>query len=450
MSLLLDILNDPDAAPDVKEKALAKVWTTASPGDKREYYYERYLRNPGRAAVGHALDTPAAAYRAGVSGTAAAPNIAGRAASNLLVPEDLQGALQTAALGAATGGLGTAGLLAKAGIVGAGEIGGIAGGKVQGKTTEDAAMSSAPGALVGGVLPAISERTAAFERGASNKATSKIGQATIKLFRRLFADNPALQPPTDPHALHMMFGTGDASPAVVAAGKGLEKNRSVIRNLQKQPAFANMPPVTVPYKTTSFIPGAMPTVQRGQAQVSLSDALDYLQGMYGKGYALTGTPRGSIQAEPDRDIAALVRKQIVAHLKNIPKFGPRLAQDFQDYSHDYGVAKTLPQVFRPDIVTEKGLLEHNQVYKHLADPKVLNHLKNLDVNTQDYLEQVVPGGQRIMDQSPSSIRAHGGAVGFHLPIPRPPLVPPEFVPNAQKIVGPLGAQATTNYIEGQE
>jgi hypothetical protein len=429
---LLTFMEDPTIPAWYKRKK----WETAPQGAKNEYYYEK-ARNAGRLFLGgKSGDTPAPSVMAGKAKPDLNP--LGTWLARQVVPEDLQsaGSLAGAVGGAFTGHP----------FLGA-EAGGTLGGVAQGRGALPAAAMAAPGALTNWLLPKAVRTIFAsrIAKAMSDRASGAIGESTAKLFNRLFADNPELEVPVSPEDLANFYGSGTASPAVQKTGKSLGDFRQAIK---RQPAFQTAPPIAAPVKWIDPVTG---TPRYGQVKMSLSDAIDYQQGLYGKGYLITGGPRGGIMAEPDRALASEMRAKILNSMKQIPRSGPHLAARYADLSHDYGVAQTVKDVFTKDTVTPEGLLNHEKVYGNLADQKRLSHLNSLvgPEGTRNYLADVAPGRQRIADPGAQHVGLHPPGIGARISasIPQAPTGPAAFTPQAPAFAGVIGSQAATQGIE---
>lgn len=421
---LLTFMEDP-AIPEWYKR---QKWNTAPQGAKNEYYYEKYFRNPVRTALPYAL---------GPVGAMAGRTDIGKGLTRAVVPEDLEAALQLAGgvgAGMFTGGLGT--------FAGA-EAGGTLGGMAMGRGKGEAAGRALPGALLYGVAPWGAKKMDWYERAVSSRATTKISDATLNLFKRLFADHPELELPRTPAEMVDFYGSGTVSPAIKTTGEDLGAFRKAIRT---QPAFQFAKPINAPYKV---IDPLTHTPRYGTIQMSLPDAIDYQQALYEKGYAIGGGPRGGIWAEPDRAIASEMRGKILDSMKSIPRSGPHLAQRYADLSRDYGVAQTVKDVFTKDIESPNQLLNHEKVYGNLADQKRLSHLNSLvgSDQTRKYLADVAPQRARIFTPEETSARAHMFPFSVHIGLPKAPVAPPEFVPPLSRAIGPVAGQSVTQFIE---
>lgn len=418
---LRSFMEDPTIPDSVKQQ----VWSSAPQGRKNEYYYERGVRDPLRGLISKGISNIIPFSESGqdfVKGGKPAGPI-GRAAASWTVPEDL------AALGSMAGQIG--------GPLGV-EIGGTAGGVLQGRPVGQAAIAAAPAAIMSKIAPwatktAFNSRIA---KGISDKASSKIGDAAGGLFKRY--TTKGLE--KTPSGLADFFGRGQAGPALQETGKALNDFRRI---LTTQPAFGRVM-VKVPVRVP--VPGS-PMSQIGYQDMTLGEAMEYQQSLYGRGFNPQGALRGGIQSGPDRGLATQVRRNILVSLGRIPNIGPRVAQQYADLSHDYGVASTLNEVFTPQTVDPSGMLNHEQIYKNLADPKRLNHLNNLvgPEKTQQFLSDVAPGRERIGSPE-SQARFHLPHIGIHLPLGGPK-APAEFMPGWVQSVQPIAGGFTAQGVE---
>jgi hypothetical protein len=241
------------------------------------------------------------------------------------------------------------------------------------------------------------------------------------------------------------YASGQASPAVQKTGEALGAFRKAMRT---QPAFKQAPDIVAPIK---YIDPVTKTITYGYTRLPLDEALEYQQSLYGKGYLITGGPRGGIMAEPDRALASEMRKKILDSIRQIPRSGVHLAARYEDLTRDYGLAQTAKDIFS-GATGDDGLLNHERVYQNLANQKHLSHLNSLvgPEDTQGYLADVAPGRQRITDPGQGHVGLHApGPVPMRIPfkIPQAPTGPAAFTPQSPALAGVIGSQAATQGIE---
>lgn len=426
------LLNDRSIPDNVKEQVLARRGMTLA-GAKREAFYERYLRDPMRREVGGLLTR-------GPAGLVMGPSSDPSGISNWVTKHAVPGTMQDAASMAGNiAGNAVAGPLL--GGVGA-ELGGTLGGMLEGKSAGSAALSSAPGAAVSYIIPKATSIAAAplYNQAISSKASSKIGQATAKLFQKLFVDDPELKPPISPKDMADFYGSGQVSPALQKAGEKLGAFKNKLVRALGQPGFQSLS-VSVPMRQAD---GSITS-----APMRLDDAFNKLDQYYGRGYNVQGGLRGGIQSGPDRQLGAMLRANIGRGLRALktpanPKLGLRIANEYDDLTQDYGVAATLHNVFS-NTVTPQGLLNHERLYQNLAKSNNLSHLGNLTGPdaTREYLAAVAPGRQRVMPSE--GLRLHVPLVSAHIPL-GPNTAPKAFVPVWQKAYPVISDQLTNSYV----
>lgn len=390
-----------------------------------EGMYERLLRDPARREIGGVFEKgPLGA----ITGPSKGPSIA-KSVTNFVVPEDLEGALSTAGSFVPGGGFAR----------GAGaEIGGIVGGRAQGRGYLESGLRAAPAAISAAILPWVVRKliAGAIEHGMSQRATAAIANGAQKLFSAHFPERV----PINPNELGDFFAK--EGPAVANTGKRLGDFRDILRT---QPAFARVG-VSVPVKTIDPVTHQPRTFQWG---MSLSDALDYQSAMYGRGYTIKGGPRGGIVAEPDRAIASATRDAIDRALR---KVNPRFADRYQDLSRDYGVAQVMGDVVTPNTV-KGGTLDHPAIYDNAFNPNNSVHMKNLvgPDKTRQFLADVAPKRQVIQAQPDSHIglRPHPVPVHVSVKTPNPAKAPVQFTPAyaQQRVMSPLAAGAASSQVE---
>ena len=319
-------------------------------------------------------------------------------------------------------------------------VGGAVGGMAQGRGVGSSIGHAIPGALLNKFVPAFLQRLMASKiaQSMSNKATSKIAGATKKLFKLLDVSDV----PETPEGLHGFYASGQISPAIRRAGAKLDNFRRILRT---QPAFARLY-VRVPVKTPPAFQGGPVSV--GWHQMPMGDAMDYLDQLYNRANSAAGVARGGIQAEPDANMARLVRQEIVKSLQSVRGVGPKVAQTFTDLNHDYGVTKVMSEIF-PKAKRADQLLDHEDIYRRLNDQNRLSHLGNLvgEGPAREFQAAVAPRDIRI---TPSEGGFHfgGGIPGtpLHARGPGvfapPPTGPQEFKPLNQKIMQATGPALT--------
>lgn len=428
---LATFLSDPSVPDDMKARYLAQRGLTL-PGAKREMLYERYLRDPLRGVVGGVH------YERGPNGIVTTPD---QNRVSKFVARQVPNTLEDAGeLAGGTAGMWAGGpLLSAAGA----ELGGTIGGMGQGRSAGTAALRAALGAAASYIVPKATSMLAAplYNWAISNKASGKIGQATAKLFQKLFVDDPELKPPVSPKDMADYYGSGQVSPALEKTGQKVGAFKNKLINALGQPGFAGFS-ISVPVRQ---VDGSITTVP-----MRLDEAFNKLDQYYGRGYNVQGGLRGGIQSGPDRQLGAMLRANIGSGLRALktpgnPQLGMRLANQYDDLTQDYGVAATLQNVFQ-NTVTPQGLLDHERLYQNLAKSNNLSHLGNLagPNSAREYLGAVAPGRQRI---APSEgLRLHVPFASAHIPL-GPDTAPKSFVPVWQKAYPVIVNQGITNEIE---
>jgi len=483
---LATLMADPTIPDDVKRSAFSRAWAKLTPGEKREYYYERYVAHPAHAAVQQTVENllhPIQSFRDPLRQKPLPTNDWANTVANVAVPSDIEGAAAMAAgmaLGGPIGGkiLGKVGgpLLAKfaSGPVGY-ELGGTLGGMAQGKSARESALDVVPGAASWALAPYFTKKllnagSGTFDTSVSQKATKAISSGAKKMFRTVLQKYPELEDawPTTPHDLVNYFAEG-ASPVTQKAGEGLGDLRRIIAG---QPAFYQ-PGTAVQVPVTTIDPVTKMPI-RNWKFMSIKDAMDYNQFLYGRGYMPSGAPRAAMGAIPDRGNAAIVRERVLRALNKVPRVGPQVARDYENLSHDYGMAKTFEQIFTKDAVQPNGLLNHENIYSKAANPKNLAHIANLEGESildqqwdpaalryvpknpglgaskaQEFIDTIAPGRERI---APGDVpHARVGALGVHFNVvPHTVDAPQAFQPAFQQLSGPAGAALTTRFIEGDQ
>jgi hypothetical protein len=405
--------------------------STVVAGAQRERLYEKYPKPAIHHAIAALVNTAV-----GNQGWKPSSKIAERLASDL-TPEDIQalGSYLGAGAGYRFGG----GLGGMAGT----ELGGTVGGRLQGRTWGSSALSSAPGALAAWGVPKVTDFLAsrAIDAAISNKASTKIGAATAKLFKSLFTDDPELRPPRSPKDLADFYGSGYTGGAIDKAGKKIQQFRHIITS---QPAFWK---IRVPVPVRTPIQGLPLTNWPVKYyNMPLKQAFDYFDAYRGRGFSLSGAPRGAMSAAADRELADDLRKSIVQQLGTV---SPKYANRFNDLSHDYATAATLKDVFQDTVAPgTSGNLNHEKLYQNLIKPDTLNHLGRAigEKNAQDYVSKVAPGRARI--ERPQGVYLHVPLLGLHTELGAQ-AAPREFDPLWHQAIGPVSAAAVSNYMENQ-
>lgn len=419
---LRTLMDDQSIPDDVKLQILQKQGYSREMAQRAltltnpEKTYESTSRDPMRKALG---------YLPG-----------GKTIGKWAVPNDLQSLDQTIG--------GAAGTAVGHPFLGA-EAGGTLGGMAQGKGAGKSALEAAPGAVLNMMVPALLKRIMAtrIAQSMSSKGSEAIGGAAQKMFKKLNTDDLEMTP----QGLANFFGQGDASPAMQRAGGQLANFRQILRT---QPAFTRLQ-VRVPLK--SFPQGPQAPASITWHMMPLSDAMDYQAQLYGKGYSIAGAPRGGVQAEPDRQLGSYVRGAISKAIAGVPRIGQRAAQTYTDLSHDYGVAATMGEIF-PKAVTPQGLLNHEEIYSKVADPKRLSHLENLvgPQDTRNFMAEVAPGRLRIAEPQGGHLRIGAGIPGTPASVHAgmlhgPPTGPAAFMPKWPAVAGTIANQGAT---QGEE
>jgi hypothetical protein len=399
------LLQEKGYSPEMAQRVLNVLHDR---GPNREPEYEKYVRDPARHLMGN--------------GTAA----------KWIVPQDLQAAGST--VGSPFGPVGTF-------------LGSMVGGRYMGRSDSSAFWRAALDALANRYTKKAFNWAFAgpLEREASDRASSKIGQAFGKRFRHLYDKDPnlpQLKVPTSATELVDHYGGGRASAALNRAGQKLGDLRRIL-STQPRFRFLKVPvkervydAATDTYKTR-WIPGGLP----------MDEAIEYGQALYGKAYLPSGKLRAAIPAGADQALAAEVRQNILKTLRGLPqKIGAQAADDYEALSRDYGMASVANDVFDPKTVTPGTLLNHEQVYQNLAKKDTLSHVASLigEKDARGLIGEVAPGRARIQPSGVQPIHPHIGPVGVSIPVKTPAIAPPSFQSVkpaiAGAVVGGVGSQ----------
>ena len=486
-------MEDP-SFPDSYKRA---KWKTAPQGAKNEYYYEKYFRNPTRTALGGTATDILHPYNAlrHLGTPQPISPVAGKAAS-YVTPQDLESA------GIAAGG--TVGSVTGHPFLGA-EIGGTIGGSIQGKNPAAAAAEAVPSALLNRYVPKALRKMFAtrIAQQMSNKVSSVASKSAAKLFNYL-GDVPSM-----PTELQNFFGTqleGKLTPAMERAGKRLGAVRNYLVNqpnlkvkvpieaedgtvqdvemsmkealdnleryykrgfsasdkarniMPKKPVLGSAPGGFIQQRVQEIQNRLNSGAQRirvpigpqgGTKWISMDrvSAQNVMQRYIQSAAAKPAAPSGVVLPPSDQDLAKMLRSRISSAISN------GISKKFGDYydkvSADYGTAAAMRRVFKPNVITPEGLMNHENLYRNAAHPDASSHLAN-NVGAQavrQFQGEIFPGGQRIQPGQASHFSFHTPMVPMRAGVNIAGAPTGPFAPKWPGASGVIGSTAASQVLE---